>query len=86
MFVSDTPYRWDPKERVQRFDSWHAAEAVRDLDGAWYLTLSSSFYEHKGLGDDFRIAPMSWHDGADESKTSMPVPIRQDRDKPAGHE
>ncbi len=60
IFVSESPYFWNPENKVKRIDPWHAAEVVRDLDGKWYLTRSS------GDEQDFRIAPLYWNDGMEE--------------------
>lgn len=55
IFRSKSPYLWTPDNLVKRIDPWHAAEVVRDLDGKWYLTLSSGTQEK-----DLKIAPLYW--------------------------
>lgn len=60
-FRSKAPFSWKSEDRVRRVDPWHAAEVVKDIDGKWYLTLSSAHAPHK----DFQIAPMFWNDGID---------------------
>jgi beta-fructofuranosidase len=65
VFRSKTPYRWKPDDFIERIEPWHAAEIVRDLDGKWYLTLSSG-KESK----DFRIAPIYWNDGIESDSVS----------------
>ncbi len=69
VFVSETPLSWQPTDRVKRIDPWHAPEVVRDLDGQWFLTLSSG-----AQAEDFKIAPMSWGDGLDGHDSSIATP------------
>jgi beta-fructofuranosidase len=69
IFRSTSPYHWNPEDRVQRIDPWHAGEFVRDLDGEWYLSRSS------GDEKDYRLAKVVWTDGISEADTSMPPPI-----------
>jgi hypothetical protein len=46
----------------------HAAEVVRDVDGAWYVS-------HCGWAQGgVHLAPLHWHDGEDEQDTSLPPP------------
>jgi beta-fructofuranosidase len=54
IFRSKSPFSWNPKNIVKRIDPWHAAEVVRDLNGKWFLTLSS------GMEEDLRMAPLYW--------------------------
>jgi hypothetical protein len=55
VFRSQSPYSWNVDGLVKRIDPWHAAEVVRDLDGKWYLTLSSGTQAR-----DLRMAPLYW--------------------------
>ena len=55
IFRSKTPYLWNAKDLAKRIDPWHAAEVVRDLDGKWYLTLSSGTQSK-----DLKMAPFYW--------------------------
>lgn len=67
VFRGDSPYSFDVKDRVGHIES-HAAEVVRDADGAWYV--SHCGWSQKGV----YLAPLSWHDGADDFDTSMSIP------------
>lgn len=69
IFVSHSPVSWKVADLAKRIDPWHAPEVVRDLDGQWYLTLSSG-----PQAKDFRIAPMFWNDGHDGDVSSMASP------------
>ncbi|BDD12565.1 hypothetical protein FUAX_49970 (plasmid) [Fulvitalea axinellae] len=62
IFRSQSPFRWEVKDKVKRIDPWHAAEVVQDIDGKWYLTLSSGIQ-----ADDLKIAPLNWNDGLQEN-------------------
>ena len=55
IFRSKSPYSWDAEDLVKRIDPWHAAEVVRDLNGKWYLTLSSGTQ-----AKDLKMAPFYW--------------------------
>jgi beta-xylosidase len=55
IFRSKSPYSWNADELVKRIDPWHAAEVIRDLNGQWYLTLSSGLN-----GKDLKMAPLFW--------------------------
>jgi len=55
IFQSKTPYSWNEYDLVKRIDPWHAAEVVCDLDGRWYITLSSGLEEQ-----DLKMAPLIW--------------------------
>ena len=55
IFRSNSPYSWNADDLVKRIDPWHAAEVVRDLDGKWYLTLSSGTQ-----ATDLKMAPLYW--------------------------
>lgn len=55
IFRSKTPYLWHADNLVKRIDPWHAAEVVRDLNGKWFLTLSSGTQ-----AKDLKIAPLYW--------------------------
>lgn len=68
VFRSKTPYLWKTTDQVKRIDPWHAAEVVRELNGKWYLTLSSGTQ-----GKDFKMAPMLWNDSLENEETSMPI-------------
>lgn len=57
IFKSTTPYKWDAKDHVQRVNPWHAAELVKDLNGQWYMTLSTGRQCR-----NFRMAPLYWND------------------------
>ena len=53
IFKSKTPFFWEAKDLVKRFDPWHAAEIIQDLDGSWYMTLASGME-----GKDLAITPL----------------------------
>ncbi|WP_217447623.1 family 43 glycosylhydrolase [Maribellus comscasis] len=57
IFRSKSPFLWKIKDLVRRINPWHAAEVIQDLDGQWYLTLSSGTQ-----CKDFRMAPLYWND------------------------
>ncbi len=64
VFLSKDPFHWDYKEQVGTIYA-HASEVVRDVDGKWYI--SHAGWDHGGLS----IAPLIWHDGLDESGSSL---------------
>jgi arabinan endo-1,5-alpha-L-arabinosidase len=67
VFVSHDPFAWTTGHKVGHIPA-HAAEVVRDTDGKWYVSRC-------GWGEGgVYLAPLTWHDGEDDSDTSMPVP------------
>lgn len=75
IFRSESPYKWDVQRRVARIDPWHAGRLVRDFDGQWYLSRSSST-PHNGI-ENFRIAPIYWQDNLDDEDSSLEIPKRR---------
>ena len=61
VFSSRDPLHWDPRDQVGSIAA-HAAEVVRDVDGAWYI--SHAGWERGGLS----LAPLRWHDGLDAAE------------------
>jgi beta-fructofuranosidase len=64
VYSSRDPFRWEMKDAVGAIQA-HAAEIVRDVDGAWYI--SHAGWERGGLS----LAPLQWHDGLDQAETSL---------------
>lgn len=70
VFRSRDPFHWKRDDEVGVIPS-HAAEIVRDQDGAWYV--SHAGWEQGGV----YLAPLDWDDGLDDEASSMPPPTTQ---------
>jgi hypothetical protein len=67
VFRSQDPLHFELTDKVGHIPS-HAAEVVRDVDGAWYVS-------HCGWGQGgVYVAELRWNDGRDDAETSLPVP------------
>jgi len=65
IYRSKDPFKWAPKDKAAHFNS-HAAEVVRDEKGKWFVS-------HCGWGKGgVYLAPLTWNDGLDDAKTSLP--------------
>jgi arabinan endo-1,5-alpha-L-arabinosidase len=67
VFASHDPFSWKTADKVGHFPA-HAAEVIRDTDGKWYM--SRCGWGERGV----YLAPLTWHDGEDDSDTSLPPP------------
>jgi hypothetical protein len=68
VYRSEDPFKWTIDQEVARINS-HAVEVIRDVDGKWYVS-------HCGWGQGgVYLAPLTWHDGVDDSDTSLPIPV-----------
>ena len=66
VFRSKDLFQWTVDGLAGHIDA-HAAEVVRDTDGAWYVS-------HCGWGKGgLYLAPLLWDDGLDNAETSMPA-------------
>ena len=68
VFRSKNPFEWDLFDLVGHIES-HALEVIRDIDGKWYV--SSCGWGQGGV----YLAPLTWLDGLDDSDTSFPIPV-----------
>lgn len=69
VYRSTSPFQWNQEDQVGHIES-HAAEVVRDENGAWYVS-------HAGWGQGgVYLARLYWEDGLEDAPTSVPVPSR----------